>query len=82
MTQDEIIQMAKEANIWIASGWKKHGTTIDELVRFAKVVAQHEREVCARVCDDINAKYKWPEDTAERVASQWCADSIRARGQA
>ena len=41
-----------------------------------------EREACARVCDDIHAKYKWPQDTAEKVASQWCADAIRARGQA
>ena len=41
-----------------------------------------EREECARICDDINAKYKWPEETAERIASQWCADAIRARGQA
>jgi hypothetical protein len=39
-----------------------------------------EREECARICDDINAKYKWPEETAERIASQWCADAIRARG--
>lgn len=38
-----------------------------------------EREACAKVCDDINAKYKWPEDAAELVASQWCTDSIRAR---
>ena len=43
---------------------------------------KREREACAIVCDDINAKYKWPDDVAERVASQWCADSIRARGQA
>jgi hypothetical protein len=40
-----------------------------------------EREACAKVCDDINAKYKWPDDVAERVASQWCADAIRARGE-
>jgi len=52
------------------------------LEAFAKLVAQHEREACAIVCDDINAKYKWPDDVAERVASQWCADAIRARGQA
>jgi len=39
-----------------------------------------EREACAIVCDDINAKYEWPDDVAERVASQWCADAIRARG--
>lgn len=53
---------------------------IDRLERFANHVAQHEREECAKVCDDINAKYKWPDDVAERVASQWCADAIRTRG--
>ena len=83
MTQDEIIEMAESC------GWDK-GNTWDDCMRcspfniedFAKLVAQHEREACAIVCDDINAKYKWPDDVAERVASQWCADSIRARGQA
>jgi len=48
----------------------------------ANKLASVEREACAIVCDDINAKYKWPDDVAERVASQWCADAIRARGQA
>jgi hypothetical protein len=43
--------------------------------------SRSEREACAKVCDDINAKYKWPDDVAERVASQWCADAIRARGE-
>ena len=76
MTNDEIINLAIENTI--------HGLKFNEegLLRFAKLVAQHEREACAIVCDDINAKYKWPDDVAERVASQWCADSIRARGQA
>ena len=76
MTQDEIIEMARQ------SGLIGKPTYADGLVAFAKLVAQHEREACAIVCDDINAKYKWPDDVAERVASQWCADSIRARGQA
>ena len=76
MTQDEIIEMAEQAGFEILYGWP------DSFYEFAKLVAQHEREACARVCDDINAKYKWPDDVAERVASQWCADAIRARGQA
>ena len=105
MTQDEIIEMAKQANAGMlhGGGYSLFGT--DAIERFAKLVAQHtlanidpskfisfqegveagrlaEREACAIVCDDINAKYKWPDDVAERVASQWCADSIRARGQA
>ena len=82
MTQDEIIEMAEQA------GFDPHDMSSDftcnlkDINAFAKLVAQHEREACAIVCDDINAKYKWPDDVAERVASQWCADSIRARGQA
>lgn len=79
MTQDEVLKMAKQAGFSSAVG--KHIALDDDLERFAKLVAQHEREACAIVCDDINAKYKWPDDVAERVASQWCADSIRARGQ-
>jgi hypothetical protein len=74
MTRDEIFEMAE-----ICFVKSKHQGEFIEL--FAKQVAQHEREACAIVCDDINTKYKWPDDVAERVASQWCADSIRARGQ-
>jgi hypothetical protein len=76
MNNDDIIRLAIEHTI---NGLKFNE---DGLLRFAKLVAQHEREACAIVCDDINAKYKWPDDVAERVASQWCADAIRARGQA
>jgi hypothetical protein len=53
----------------------------DQIKAFEALVRAEEREACAKVCDDINAKYKWPDDVAERVASQWCADAIRARGE-
>jgi hypothetical protein len=58
MTQDEIIEMAKQA------GWKDmkdYDSEMNEsffigkftdLKTFAKLVAQHERETCAKVCDD------------------------------
>ena len=72
MNREDIIRMADEAkNQWPIEP--------DFLERFAALVASAEREACARVCDDINAIYKWPQDTAERVASQWCADAIRLR---
>jgi hypothetical protein len=106
MTQDEIIEMARQAGFSIDDLYPN--ASIKEIERFAILVASFtwreqalsevqkvgqvieeiqaavlaEREACARVCDDINAKYKWPDDVAERVASQWCADAIRARGQA
>ena len=70
MTQDEIIEMAESC------GWDK-GNTWDDCMRcspfnieaFAKLVAQHEREACA----------KWLEDVVD--SPNW-ADVIRARGQA
>jgi hypothetical protein len=80
MTKDEIIETAVQAGMYREV--LTLGRNVELLTAFAKLVAQHEREACAIVCDDINAKYKWPDDVAERVASQWCADSIRARGQA
>ena len=86
MTKDEIIEMARRAGFEDFDRWCKHYPQetqrwCQRMETFANLVAQHEREACAIVCDDINAKYKWPDDVAERVASQWCADAIRAREQ-
>jgi hypothetical protein len=74
MTQDQIIEMARQAefvNLDLCSS---------ELERFAKLVAQHEREACAELCemlDVANPKGKsWDEGTID------CATAIRARGQA
>jgi len=46
MTQDEIIEMAKQANAGMlhGGGYSLFGT--DAIERFAKLVAQHEREAC------------------------------------
>jgi hypothetical protein len=62
MTKDDIVKLAIEHTV---SGLKFDE---DGLVRFAKLVAEHEREACAKVAD-ISEPYK-------------CADLIRARGQA
>jgi len=79
MTQDEIIQIARRAykscehipNVKIPPEF---------IERFAKLVAQHEREACAELCemlDVANPKGKsWDEGTID------CANAIRARGQA
>ena len=79
MNREEIIKLAKNSGLFVELVLERD---LDWLERFATLVASAEREACAIVCDDINAKYKWPDDVAERVASQWCADSIRAKGQA
>ena len=74
MTQDEIIRMAREAGFSVG---------LDDPIiyaahkRFAALVADHEREACAKVCEQI--------DTAafgsDRPEPNDCAAAIRARGE-
>ena len=65
MTQDEIIEMAIENTI--------NGLNFnqDGLIRFAKLVAEKEREACATMSDWI----------LKEGGGTW-GDAIRARGQA
>ena len=71
MTRDDIIRMAREADINLS--------TIEyyqrELEHFAALVAAHEREMCAGLC-------QWK--TGVRpvdAAIETCAAAIRARGE-
>ena len=51
MTQDEIIEMARQAGCF-----EKHQVfyfTQQDLEAFAKLVAEHEREACALICDEF-----------------------------
>jgi hypothetical protein len=71
MTQDEIIAMLRASCDKDKVDPEQNGFWIihtDELEAFAKLVAQHEREACAKIAD-IAEPYK-------------SADLIRARGQA
>jgi hypothetical protein len=72
MTQDEIVLMAKEADLWLTSDER-----IAAVVRFANLVAAAEREACAQVCDEIANK---PSNMVLGVALD-CAAAIRARGK-
>ena len=65
MTQEEIIEMARQAGVRD----DEHTFEFSQykyLERFAKMVAEHEREKCAEIA-------KWHQDMAAE---------IRARGQA
>lgn len=42
-----------------------------------KALVVSEREACARVCEDIDTEYE-----GQDVLATWCAEAIRARGQA
>ena len=75
MTKEEIIQMAKQADFLDYE--LDDGTTNAFDVRyeaFAKLVARHEREACAKVCDGYS-------DGRHANMADLCAEAIRARGE-
>ena len=74
MNRDDIIRMAREAlnqrvdyTIWTLS--------TPHLEAFAKLVAEAEREACAKVCDKLS-----DEDGFEGGYADRCAFAIRERG--
>ena len=73
MTKDDILRMAREANlpdpmVFYAS-----------IERFAAMVAAAEREACAKVCDAIQKKHE--DEGAWLWEAKNCASAIRARSQ-
>ena len=78
MTQDEIIAMLRASCDKDKVDPEQNGFWIihtDELEAFAKLVAQHEREACAKLCDEIATEDGWEGSYAYR-----CVEAIRARG--
>lgn len=69
MTQDEIYEIAEQAGI------AKAIVDIEIMGRFANLVAQHEREECAKVVE-ASPSYDWHKFACE------AAYAIRTRGQA
>ena len=69
MTQDEIIRMAREAGFINLALEPK-------LTRFAALVAAHEREACAKVCEEKRIQMNYTEAPYNQ-----CAAAIRARGE-
>lgn len=78
MNREEIIKMAREAGI----GWAGAlGGMDDFLEHFAALVAAHEREECAKVCEGrigvaVQANEWW---IGFKSAMKQCAAAIRAR---
>jgi hypothetical protein len=70
MTREEIMKVAHEAKMpyYYRTG---EIDNIDAVERFARLVAEEEREACAKVCEDL---------IGTRAMARHCADAIRARG--
>jgi hypothetical protein len=71
MTSDDIIRMAREAGFADTQG-TVHAAY--QLEHFAALVAQHEREACAKVADEWQNAIHDPRYECD------CATAIRARG--
>ena len=65
MTHDEIIKMARQAG-FIDADWNIR-IVLPHLEAFAKLVAQHEREACAKRLDAVGCDH--------------CAKNIRLRNK-
>jgi hypothetical protein len=77
MTQDEIIEMVRDAGLDWHNGWTLEDGEPNRFETFAKLVAQHEREACAKVCESL-----FDMDDESCNEAEQCAKAIRARGQA
>jgi pyrroloquinoline quinone (PQQ) biosynthesis protein C len=75
MNKEDIIRMAKNSGLFVELVLERD---LDWLERFAKLVAEHEREACAKMCEMyVNER----NDEARKTATK-CVIDIRARGQA
>ena len=86
MTKEEIIEMARQAGFL---DYELDDGTTDACDKryeaFARLVAEHERYACAKVCDE-HAKVYASLDQNPTTKSAWAAcidnrDAIRVRGQ-
>jgi len=69
MNKKLIIEMANKS-------FDESSFTDAEVLRFAKLVAEHEREQCAKDCESINSVEDFYGERPELI----CAGAIRARG--
>ena len=91
MTQDEIIELARQADLVV---WRSNSTFSDgiwwidahepneELKSFAQLVAAKEREACAKICETLWDTSDNGMSTEEECYGEQCAAAIRARGEA
>jgi len=70
MNKDEIILIADASGLSYYGMGKDREKFLHYLAAFANLVAEHEREACAKVCE-VQGDYDW----------QQYADAIRARSK-
>jgi hypothetical protein len=104
MNQEDIIRMVREAGwSGIYTQWREPDgspdwtpvkesltvpVTMEQIERFAALVAAHEREACAKVCEEVESraeelwdKFAYPEDQGMASGARQCTTAIRARSK-
>ena len=72
MDRKDIIRMAREAGLAYGSDEKP----LNSVTRFAAIVAEHERNACAKVCEQLAGRPSWE---AHQRYLNFAAKAIRAR---
>ena len=70
MTKNDIIRMARQ--VGLQPYYDEQEPAIEA---FANLVAEREREACAKVCDELH----WPWHMGDNSGPKECAAAIRAR---
>lgn len=80
MSKDDIIRIAREAGMPMA--WISDSGVLNwaDLLAFAALVAEAEREACAKVCEEASTPVAGEILTDGQWASKILAGKIRARG--
>jgi len=88
MDREDIIRMAREAGFDPHDMSDDFTCNLEDIERFAALVAAAEREACAKECYDVELrftqlcnKYFYEFDAGGADAAKQCAAAIRARGE-
>jgi len=86
MTKEEIIEIVKQTDLLgiIDSQHYENESWILDVVEFAKLVTEKEREECANICDERVTAYQYATDVwaQEHInEARYLAETIRERGQ-
>ena len=79
MTKEEIIRLVKKTDLLgiIDSQYYDNELWIFDVMEFAKLIAEKEREECAKICDAMDSISDYYTLRVELI----CAQAIRARGE-
>ena len=91
VTSDEITKLIQDNGLTLHGDIEHFAALVEEhayakhnhlWLRRINEAVEAEREACAKVCDEIVARYRHADDSPEMVAANWCAAAIRARDSA